>query len=152
MVCMRDRIGTSLGWIKSCNTVISLAGENPEADKVAGAGIAYAMRAMFYMDIARMFGMSTYARDKSSITVPIIKENTTLTDITDNPRATNEEMWAFILSDLDKAETYLADYKRSDVYTPDLSVVYGLKARAYLTMEDWRGQTFILLTFQWFMA
>jgi hypothetical protein len=48
------------GWIKSCNTVISLAGENPEADKVAGAGIAYAMRAMFYMDIARMFGMSSY--------------------------------------------------------------------------------------------
>ncbi len=125
------------GWIKSCNTVISLAGENPESDKIAGAGIAYAMRAMFYMDIARMFGMSTYARDKSSITVPIVKENTTLTDITNNPRATNEEMWAFILSDLDKAETYLADYKRSDVYTPDLSVVYGLKARAYLTMEDW---------------
>ena len=31
----------------------------------------------------------------------------------------------------------LAGYNRSDVYTPDLSVVYGLKARAYLTMEDW---------------
>jgi hypothetical protein len=46
-------------------------------------------------------------------------------------------MFAFILSDLDKAETLLANYKRSDVFTPDLSVVYGLKARAYLTMEDW---------------
>ncbi|MDD7455687.1 MAG: RagB/SusD family nutrient uptake outer membrane protein [Bacteroidales bacterium] len=125
------------GWIKSCNTVISLAGENPESDKIAGAGIAYAMRAMFYMDIARMFGMSTYGRDKSTTTVPIVKETTTLTELTNNPRATNEEMWAFIISDLDKAETYLADYKRLDIYTPDLSVVYGLKARAYLTMEDW---------------
>ena len=121
------------GWIKSCNTVISLAGENPESDKIAGAGIAYAMRAMFYMDIARMFGMSSYGRDKSSVTVPIVREATTLTDLMDNPRATNEEMWSFIISDLDKAETYLADYKRSDVYTPDLSVVYGLKARAYLS-------------------
>jgi hypothetical protein len=125
------------GWIKSCNNVISLAGEEPDETKMSGAGIAYAMRAMFYMDLARMFGMSTYARDKSSATVPIVKETTSLTDLTNNPRATNEEMWAFILSDLDKAEEYLADYTRSDKYTPDLSVVYGLKARAYLTMEDW---------------
>ena len=46
-------------------------------------------------------------------------------------------MWTLILSDLDAAETQLANYKRDNVYTPDLSVVYGLKARAYLTMEDW---------------
>lgn len=125
------------GWIKSCNNVISLAGENPDEDKIPGAGIAYAMRAMFYMDLARMFGTSTYARNKSALTVPIVTESTTLTDLTNNPRATNEDMWNFILSDLDKAETYLANYQRPDKYTPDISVVYGLKARAYLTMEDW---------------
>ena len=51
---------------------------------------------------------------------------------------TNEQMWGKILEDLDKAEQYLADYKRPNVYTPDLSVVYGLKARAYLTMEKWK--------------
>ena len=125
------------GWIKSCNTVISLAGEEPAADKVSGAGIAYAMRAMFYMDLARMYAQKSYAMDKASETVPLVTEQTSLSDLANNPRATNEAMWAFILSDLDKAETYLADYKRLDVYTPDLSVVYGLKARAYLTMEDW---------------
>ena len=43
------------GWIKNCNVVISLAGEEPSADHITGAGIAYAMRAMFYMDLARMF-------------------------------------------------------------------------------------------------
>lgn len=125
------------GWIKSCNTVLSLAGEEPAEDKRTGAGIAYAMRAMFYMDIARMFATKTYAKDPSGITVPLVLENTTLSDLASNPRATNEVMWAQILSDLDKAETYLAGYDRSDVYTPDVSVVYGLKARAYLTMEDW---------------
>ncbi len=124
-------------WIKSCNTVLSLAGENPDSDKKSGAGIAYAMRAMFYMDMARMFATQTYAKDKSGITVPLVLETTTLSDLATNPRATNEVMWAQIISDLDKAETYLADYDRSDVYTPDLSVVYGLKARAYLTMEEW---------------
>jgi hypothetical protein len=125
------------GWIKSCNTVISLAGEEPADDKKSGAGIAYAMRAMFYMDMARMFAQKTYAIDKTAETVPLVLETTALSDLSSNPRATNEVMWTQILSDLDKAETYLTGYTRKDVYTPNLSVVYGLKARAYLTMEDW---------------
>lgn len=125
------------GWIKNCNEVLSRAGESPGSDKITGAGIAYAMRAMFYMDLARMFAQKTYALDKNSETVPIITEFTTTEDLYHNPRATNEKMWAFILSDLDKAEKYMADYKREDVYTPDVSVVYGLKARAYQVMEDW---------------
>ena len=121
-----------------------MAGENPEGERLTGAGIAYAMRAMFYMDIARMFAQKSYAIDKTAETVPLVLETTSLDALAKNPRATNEVMWAQILSDLDKAEEYLQDYQRSDVYyqrsdvyTPDLSVVYGLKARAYLTMEDW---------------
>lgn len=125
------------GWIKSCNTVLSLAGEEPDADKKVGAGIAYAMRAMFYMDLARMFATKTYGKDPEAITVPLILETTSLADLASNPRATNKVMWEQILSDLDKAENYLDGYKRSDVYVPDQSVVYGLKARAYLTMENW---------------
>lgn len=125
------------GWIKSCNTVITLSGETPEGEKKTGAGIAYAMRAMFYMDMARMFAPATYAKNKEAPTVPIILENTKLEDLPNNPRTTNEVIWAQILSDLDKAEENLASYKRENIYTPDLSVVYGLKARAYLTLEDW---------------
>ena len=125
------------GWIKNCNTVLSLAGEEPSDDQKSGAGIAHAMRAMFYMDLARMYAPETYAKNPEAATVPIITENTSAADATNNPRATNKEIFAFILSDLDQAETLLANYKRTDVYTPDVSVVYGLKARAYLTMEDW---------------
>lgn len=124
------------GWIKNCNTVILLAGENPADKQKAGAGIAHAMRAMFYMDLARMYAPKTYATEKSSPTVPLITEKGT-EDMYNNPRMTNEEIFAFILSDLDKAEELLAGYKRTDKYTPDISVVYGLKARAYLTMADW---------------
>ncbi len=124
-------------WIKSCNNVISLAGEEPDEEKKVGAGIAYAMRAFYYMDLARMYAPKTYAKDKSAITVPIVLETTTLEDLAKNPRATNEVMWAQILSDLDKAEQYLANYKRPNKLTPDLSVIYGLKARTYLTMENW---------------
>lgn len=125
------------GWIKSCNTVINLAGETPSEDKVAGAGIAYCMRALFYQDLARIYAQQTYAQNPDAETVPYVSEKTTLDELAYNPRATNKEMWANIISDLDKAEGYLKDYARTDVYTPDVSVVYGLKARAYLVMEDW---------------
>ena len=124
-------------WIKNCNNVISMFKADPTPDKESGAGIAYAMRAMFYMDIARMYCPTTYALDKQAITVPIITEETAVADLPTNARATNEVMWAQIISDLDTAEGLLAGYVRPNKYTPDISVVYGLKARAYLTMEDW---------------
>ena len=124
-------------WIKNCNTVITMAGAEPNEQRIAGAGIAHAMRAMFYLDIARMYATKAYSLDPEAITVPIITETTTIAEAQNNPRATNKVMFEFILKDLDLAEKQLANYKRSDVYTPDVSVVYGLKARAYLEMKDW---------------
>lgn len=124
-------------WIKNCNTVISLAGAEPSEEHRHGAGIAYTMRAMFYMDLATMFAQKSYAQDKNAETVPLVLESTSVSDLASNPRASNEVMWSQIMSDLDKAETYLTDYVRADKTTPDISVVYGLKARAYLVMEDW---------------
>lgn len=124
-------------WIKNCNTVIGMAGPDPDATHIHGAGIAHAMRAMFYLDLARQYSPSPYAKDKNAETVPIIKESTTISDAQNNPRATNEAMYAFILEDLTMAEEQIAGYERSDVYTPDITVVYGLKARTYLEMEDW---------------
>ena len=124
-------------WIKNCNTVIAYPNGEPTESQKAGVGQAYAMRAMFYLDLARMYSAKTYAEDKNALTVPKITEATTREKSTNNPRMTNEEAFNFILSDLDKAEEYLAGYERTTKYTPDLSVVYGLKARTYLTMEDW---------------
>lgn len=121
-------------WISNCNQVLSLTGENPAESQKIGAGIAHAVRAFCYMDLARMFAQETYASNLEAVTVPIVTEKTL--DYTNNPRATNEVMWQFIIEDLNKAEEYLADYDRAgDKTKPDVSVVYGLKARAYLTME-----------------
>ncbi len=121
-------------WISNCNRVLSLTGENPAESQKVGAGIAYAMRAFYYMDLARMFAPETYASNLEAITVPIVTEKTL--DLANNPRATNEAMWQFIIDDLNKAEEFLADYDRgTDKTKPDVSFVYGLKARAYLTME-----------------
>lgn len=122
------------GWISNCNRVLSLTGDNPSESQKVGAGIAHAVRAFCYMDLARMFAQETYASNLEAITVPLVTEKTL--DLTNNPRATNEVMWQFIIDDLNKAEEYLKEYDRAgDKTKPDVSVVYGLKARAYLTME-----------------
>lgn len=121
-------------WINNCNVVLKLAGSEPKPNQFESVGIAHAMRAMYYMDMARMF-QYTYKGHEQDITVPIVTENSTLAELVNNPRATNEVMWAFIIEDLDMAETFLEGI-HTDVYTPDISVVYGLKARAYLTIED----------------
>lgn len=123
------------GWVNDCNKVISMYKSSPDKQKESGVGIAYAMRAMYYMDIAQIWGTLPYAADKSAPTAPIRSDENASTKHV--ARATNEEMYAFILSDLDNAERFIEGYTRENVYTPDLSVVYGLKARAYLLMENW---------------
>lgn len=128
-------------WINNCNLVLGMV---PAPEELAsagaaeryGAGIAYAVRAMCYMDLARMF-QYTYKGNEDKPTVPKITEKTTSADLANNPRVPNRDMWAFILEDLNNAEAALTGYKRTDKTKPDLSVVYGLKARAYLTMELW---------------
>ena len=83
------------GWIKNCNNTLEVTGDNPsdEDDRVY-AGIARAMRAFYYMDLARMYAPETYGINRQAPTVPIITEKTTIPESINNPRATNEQMWA----------------------------------------------------------
>lgn len=125
------------GWIKDCNSVISMYKSSPSDIKKNGAGIAYCMRALYYLDAVQMWGESTYAKNPDGLTVPKrTDENVSTTNV---PRMTYKEAFSFILSDLDKAEELLEGYERKDVYTPNINVAYGLKARVYLLMEDWEN-------------
>ena len=128
-------------WIKLANDVIAVGGEidenTPENIK-AIVGQAHAYRAMYYLDLARIYEPKpcSLAQPDSKIlglTVPIITEATTEEQAKNNPRATREQMYQLILSDLDKAEEYLQ--KSSNTYTaPGLVAVYGMKARAYIEL------------------
>lgn len=121
-------------WIDNCNKAITLYKEAPE-ERAIGAGIAYTLRAMFYQDIVRMYAAKPYALDPNAETVPLVLDDSQI--MTENPRATFTAAYAQILADLDEAEKLLAGYQRANVYEPDLNVVYGLKARAYLEIQDW---------------
>ena len=130
-------------WIAAANRVISSVSdpESASASEKAALGQAYAYRAMFYLDLARLYepkqnNYKPVSSDILGLTVPIVDETTTETAAQDNPRATREDMYTFILSDLELAETYLAGTSFTNS-APSLAGVYGLYARAYLEMAYW---------------
>lgn len=115
-------------------------------------GVSKAFRASFYLDLARLYdplpakasaNASRPSYDVSAVaglTVPIVREDTTMDELENNPRATREEMFTFIFEDLDAAEELLADYTPETRNLPSLAVVYGLKARAYLWLGGFEEQ------------
>ena len=128
-------------WIKLANDIINVGGEvtedTPENVKTV-LGQAHAYRAMYYLDLARLYEpkpSKTLQPSESilGLTVPIITEKTTEEEAKNNPRASREEMYKFIISDLMTAAEYLKDASVS--YTaPGLAAVYGLLARTYLEL------------------
>lgn len=134
-------------WIKSCNDVIStlsaVAEEDMNDEQKAYLGIALAFRAQFYLDLVRLFEAKECTGSQvKNYTIPenikglaccIVTENTTEEQSKSNPRATVDEVYdQVIFPDLERAERMLADYTRTVKTMPDLSVVYGISARAWL--------------------
>ena len=100
---------------------------------------AHAFRAMFYLDMGRMFEFlpndKTQGANVEGLTVPIVDENTTEQDSRNNPRVSREELADFILADLDFAEQNIEFLQESAKTLPHLDAVYGLKARLYMWLE-----------------
>ena len=138
---------TYYSFMKSCNDVIAMVDTSKELTDGAklSLGSAKAIRACFYLDMARQFEALEVTDDAAAgkydisevegLTVPILTEKTTEEMARNNPRAKRDKMFEFILGDLDDAEMLLKDIKVKKTL-PSKAVVYGLKARAYL----WLGQ------------
>ena len=63
---------------------------------MTGAGIAYTMRAMFYLDLVRMYAAKPYAVDANALTTIKADESRTLQEATHSERMTWEEAFDFI--------------------------------------------------------
>ncbi len=96
---------------------------------------ARALRAFAYLNLAPYFQFGYIAGGQSLPCVPLVTEETT--DFTDNPRASVEDVYALIISDLDYAIENLEGYVRTDKARIDRQVAYGLRARAFLNMQEW---------------
>lgn len=109
-------------------------------------GMSLAFRASTYLDMARMYeflpndgtsSINSDGKDVLGLTVPIVTDKTTEAESRNNPRVSHADMFAFIMADLDQAETLISKAARTSKTLPDLSVVYGLKARAYMWDENY---------------
>ena len=135
-------------FIKSANDLILVCGENEALAEQRG--VAKAFRALFYLDLARLYDplyaeseekprYTVALEDVEGLTVPIVDEHITEEIAQNNPRVPRDEMFRFILSDLNDAKTCLADYAPTAKNVPSLAVVYGLMARTYLWLGGFTG-------------
>ena len=136
-------------YIRAVNDIIGLYPEDAELTDVQKGylGQCYAFRALFYLDLVQIMEWKkpTDTRYKwvdpklgpdalVNLGVPIVTEKTPAAEGSNNPRVTVDENYDLILSDLGKAEGLLDGFVRTDKVQPDLGVVYGLYARAYLNL------------------
>lgn len=135
-------------YVQATNNVIGAVNPDAATDVQKGyLGVAYANRAMIYLDMARMYeflpnkvtnGRNEAGVDVTHLTVPIVKAGMKEEDARENPRATREEMAKFIAADLDEATKYLPLLVSTRNKTfPDMACVEGLRARLAMWLEDY---------------
>lgn len=130
------------GYIKAVNDILSLIAEDETNQELVNyRGIARAYRALYYLDLVRImeykaptdsrFSYTPPENNLTNLGVPIVTEKSTPEELSNNPRATVDEVYDLILSDLAAAEKDLQGFTRSDKVEPNLGVVYGLYAQVY---------------------
>lgn len=133
--------------IRSANEIIArIDADTEDAQEQYWLGQALAYRAMFYLDLARLYEPKQNAyvpvdMTVEGLTVPKVTEKTTPAQAACNERLHREEMYEFILADLSEAERCLnAAAMPNSVTRPSLYGVYGLLARAYIEMAYWGSE------------
>jgi len=134
-------------YIQTSNSLIASVDTTSANSTLLGyLGAGYAFRAHGYLDAAQMYefvendgtdSINASGNNVLGLTVPIVKEGITEEEARNNPRVSKEVMAEFIESDLNKAEEYITNFSRPDKTLPDISVVYGLKARLYMWTKEY---------------
>ena len=130
------RYAAPYNTIAAANEILASYSEDAEDEStIYKIAQARAMRAFAYLNLAPYFQFGYAAGAEDLPCIPIVTEKTT--EFTDNPRATVAEVYELIISDLDYAIGNLDGYVRTDKSRIDIQTAYGLRARAYLNMQEW---------------
>lgn len=124
--------------MKAANNVLKLIDANSDdpQEKIY-RGQALAARAYDYLNLVQTFQF-TYVGHENALAVPIITETMTEEEMQNNPRATVQQVYDLIMSDLNQAIELLAGYDNgTNKDQLDEAVAYGLRARANLLMHKW---------------
>lgn len=149
-----DNRVTNMVWyyaykiIDSANTVIGTIPANTEdPELMLYASQGYASRANIYFNLAQLY-QNTYKGNESKPCVPILtNENSVQAASEGAPRASVAEVYAQILSDLDKTIELLTKSGLGVERIADsgakrfvsLGTAYGLRARVNLVMNNWQA-------------
>lgn len=110
-----------------------------ESDLKIYRGQALAARAYDYLNLVQSFQF-TYAGHENALAVPIVLEDMTEEEKQNNPRATVQQVYDQIMTDLNESiellesEAYDNGNNKDKI---DVYVAYGLRARANLLMQKW---------------
>ena len=128
---------TFYNHMKAANNVLTLTEGSEDPQMLIYRGQAYAARAYDYLNLAQIYQF-TYAGHENELCVPIITETMTEEEMQTNPRATVQQVYDQIMSDLNQAIELLAGFDNgSNKDQIDEAVAYGLRARANLLMQKW---------------
>lgn len=128
------RLGLFYRVLYATKDVLSAIPDDTEnAELKYKRGQAKALRAFSYLSLAPYFQFK-YKGNEDKPSVPLITEGV---DPRNNPRAPLSDLYANILQDLTDAIADLEGYVRPNKGIIDQQIAYGLRARAYLNMEEW---------------
>ena len=129
---------TFYNHLKAANSVLSLIDPATEdASLKIYRGQALAARAYDYLNLVQIYQF-TYAGHENALAVPIVTEKMSDEEMQNNPRATVQQVYDQIMSDLNQAIELLAGFDNgSNKDQIDEAVAYGLRARANLLMQKW---------------
>lgn len=123
--------------IRACNSIIGTIDKTNPGAQVYGLSQALAVRAFCYLQMAQIYQYTYSDATKSLPCIPIVKENMTIDQAENNPRATVEEVFEFIFADLNYACDSLEGFERDNKAYVDQAVAFGLRARANLVKGEW---------------
>ena len=141
-IAIPNNTRTSFAWylmyktIDNCNTALAIQGDTEALRQAQGQALA--LRAFCYLHLAQHYQF-TYLKDPAAPCVPIYTEPTT-DDTAPKGKSTVAQVYRRVFDDLALAKDYLKNYTRKgdgQKFKPDVNVVNGLLARAYLLTGLW---------------
>lgn len=123
--------------IRAANAVcVSIDEKTEDPTLKANLGQARAVRAYCYTILAQLYQFTYLGGNQDKPCVPIIHEKLTADQLANNPRATVQQVYDFVLSDLNYAISALDGFVRADKGAADQAVAYGLRARVNMLVGN----------------
>ncbi len=125
-------------FIGAANKILLASKEDATSEAVQNARAqAKAFRAWAYFNLVQAYQF-TYVDNKDKPAVPLVTEDMTFAQLINNPRASVEKIYEFIVNNLEQAKEKLTGKGQapSNAWIDEF-VVYGLLARVYLVMQQY---------------